>query len=194
MVTRVQALERLSDPELQSLIYESANAMALSKALKIQGRYYKYLKARLASGCFDTSHWEENWRSSVERSAAIRGHIKASEKRVANARENLISLLPRIFVQQSEFDGKFVRKLISRWNPEFCWLEYKCQIPECGNLGQHAGKPLRLQIDHINGDSRDHRLVNLRYLCPNCHAQTETFTGKNVRKRRELRLEAVGAN
>ena len=45
----------------------------------------------------------------------------------------------------------------------------------CGLDEQWEGKPLVLQIDHINGDPRDHRLVNLRILCPNCHSQTPTF-------------------
>lgn len=40
-------------------------------------------------------------------------------------------------------------------------------------------KPITLQLDHINGDSSDNRLCNLRILCPNCHSQTTTFTGKN---------------
>ena len=57
-------------------------------------------------------------------------------------------------------------------------LEYKCGI--CGNKGEWNGFPLTLQLDHINGIHTDHRLENLRFLCPNCHSQTETFSGKNV--------------
>lgn len=37
------------------------------------------------------------------------------------------------------------------------------------------GQPLTLELDHINGNCWDHRLENLRILCPNCHSQTETF-------------------
>jgi 5-methylcytosine-specific restriction endonuclease McrA len=54
---------------------------------------------------------------------------------------------------------------------------------ECGLDGEWNGKPLVTQIDHINGDHRDDRPENLRYLCPNCHSQTDTFTGRNNRKR-----------
>ena len=43
------------------------------------------------------------------------------------------------------------------------------------------GKPLVLQLDHINGISNDNRIENLRFLCPNCHAQTESFAGRNKR-------------
>ena len=40
------------------------------------------------------------------------------------------------------------------------------------------GKKLVFQLDHINGKRNDHRLENLRWLCPNCHSQTETYCGK----------------
>lgn len=56
-------------------------------------------------------------------------------------------------------------------------LEYKCSI--CGNTGFWNNKPLSLVLDHINGDHKDHRIENLRILCPNCHSQTDTFAGKN---------------
>lgn len=56
-------------------------------------------------------------------------------------------------------------------------LEYKCAI--CGNEGYWNGQPITLQVDHINGDHNDNRLENLRFLCPNCHSQTETFAGRN---------------
>lgn len=53
------------------------------------------------------------------------------------------------------------------------FMEYKCQ--KCENIGEWMGEPLKLQIDHINGDNIDHRKENLRWICPNCHSQTDTF-------------------
>ena len=53
--------------------------------------------------------------------------------------------------------------------------------PECAFCGIDTwrGMPLSLHLDHINGIRNDHRLGNLRLLCPNCHSQTETFAGRN---------------
>jgi len=55
-------------------------------------------------------------------------------------------------------------------------IPYKCG--ECG-ISEWNNKKLALHLDHINGKNSDHRLDNLRFLCPNCHSQTETYTGKN---------------
>ena len=52
------------------------------------------------------------------------------------------------------------------------------ECEECG-ISEWNGKHLVCQLDHINGIATDHRLENLRILCPNCHSQTDTFCGKN---------------
>ena len=57
---------------------------------------------------------------------------------------------------------------------------YACAA--CGNEGSWMGTPLTLQLDHANGDPDDHRLENLRWLCPNCHSQTRTFAGRGARR------------
>lgn len=55
-------------------------------------------------------------------------------------------------------------------------FENKCS--ECGITDWH-GKPLSLHLDHKNGVNSDHKLENLRLLCPNCHSQTDNFGSKN---------------
>jgi hypothetical protein len=50
----------------------------------------------------------------------------------------------------------------------------------CG-LSSWRGRTISIQIDHVNGIRDDHRLENLRMLCPNCHSQTDTFAAKNIK-------------
>jgi hypothetical protein len=51
----------------------------------------------------------------------------------------------------------------------------------CG-LTSWRGRPISIQIDHINGVRDDHRVENLRMLCRNCHSETDTFAAKNINR------------
>lgn len=57
--------------------------------------------------------------------------------------------------------------------------ENKC---ECCGIVSWNNKSLNMQLDHIDGNRFNHRLENLKILCPNCHAQTDTFRAKNIKK------------
>ncbi|WP_346428945.1 HNH endonuclease signature motif containing protein [Streptomyces sp. WAC 01529] len=46
---------------------------------------------------------------------------------------------------------------------------------ECGTPPEWNGRPMTLEVDHVNGDWSDDRRENLRLLCPNCHAVTATW-------------------
>jgi len=59
-------------------------------------------------------------------------------------------------------------------------LEEKCII--CGLLPMWQDKHLTLHLDHIDGDRKNHNVSNLRFLCPNCHQQTETWGAKRTSK------------
>lgn len=81
--------------------------------------------------------------------------------------------LEDILIENSPVTRRTLRDYLAKYNI----IEYKCAI--CGNIGEWNGVSLTLQIDHINGINNDNRKENLRWLCPNCHSQTPTYTGKN---------------
>lgn len=70
---------------------------------------------------------------------------------------------------------KELKKIILKNN----LIEYKCHGENCEIIDNWNGKSISLHLDHKNGINNDNRLENLRFLCPNCHSQTETYSGKN---------------
>ena len=77
-----------------------------------------------------------------------------------------------IFCKNSKIGLSSLRRKIITNN----LLEYKCS--SCG-LTDWNDKIITLQLDHINGIRDDNRIENLRFLCPNCHTQTDTFAVRN---------------
>ncbi|MFJ4189758.1 HNH endonuclease [Kitasatospora sp. NPDC089509] len=71
------------------------------------------------------------------------------------------------------------RALAELGRPELC--------EECGTGPEWRGRAMTLEVDHISGDWSDNRPDNLRLLCPNCHAVTDTYCGRNKNRRTPLR-------
>lgn len=82
--------------------------------------------------------------------------------------------LDTILVENSSYKSSGLKKRLVREGV----LEDLCK--SCGLGPVWNGRPITLQLDHRNGVSNDHRLENLRILCPNCHSQTDTWTGRNI--------------
>lgn len=103
--------------------------------------------------------------------------LKFSFEKNSLKRKTIKLPIEMVFVKGGTTSTTNLKKIILREKLK----EYKCENPECG-LSEWHGKPISLQIHHINGDHHDNRLENLQFLCPNCHAQTDTYAGKNSSK------------
>jgi 5-methylcytosine-specific restriction endonuclease McrA len=82
----------------------------------------------------------------------------------------------KLFVKDSTYLNRAaLKQRIIKDNllPYFCFL--------CNNDGTWKNKKLVLILDHINGIRNDHRLENLRFVCPNCDSQLPTYKSRNIK-------------
>jgi len=113
------------------------------------------------------------------------GSTLSDEHKDKIAHYNKGKIRPRIpdddaFVLNGSLARHVVKKRIMRDK----LLDYKCSC--CGLGDSWNGKMLSLQLDHINGINNDHRLENLRFLCPNCHTQQDTYAAKNIVNKKNI--------
>ena len=99
-------------------------------------------------------------------------NVKSISKRGGNAKLNAIPL-------QEILDGLHPHYQTFKLNKRLLSEKVLENICDICKLSDWNDKPIRLHLDHINGDSHDHQLINLRLLCPNCHSQTSTYCGRN---------------
>ncbi len=92
-------------------------------------------------------------------------------------KEKLLTKLKLIFEGQKFCGTKELKRMLY----EASLKEKGC---ECCHIKKWKKKEINFHLDHINGDHFDNRLENLRILCPNCHSQTDTYTGKNIGKKK----------
>ena len=99
--------------------------------------------------------------------------------------------IPYFFVKEKEIKALSLNEILTRDKPYSSEKLKRRLIQEglkvdvcevCGQLPIWNGKPLKLQLDHINGNHNDNRLENLRIICPNCHTQTDTFGNKKSKR------------
>lgn len=96
----------------------------------------------------------------------------ARRQNFKNFRKGAVTPDELIFCEGSTYANSGLRYLVLSRK----LIPYTCAL--CPIVDSHNNLPLSLQLDHRNGQNNDHRLSNLRWLCPNCHSQTPTFAGK----------------
>lgn len=155
----------LKDITVEQLKEAAKNAYSAAETARLlnlveTGNTCTRLKNKIIECGIDISHWTGALWS--------KGKTVLDDPRLRKYKSN-----EEIFVQDSNASASYVRSLIFKKN----LLEYKCQI--CLIQPVWNGRQLNFQLDHINGDRKDHRLDNLRWICPNCHSQTDTFCSRN---------------
>jgi hypothetical protein len=76
-------------------------------------------------------------------------------------------------------DGKYPQYQTFKLKKRLIREGVKQNVCEICGIDSWNDKPLTMQLDHIDGNPHNHVLDNLRLVCPNCHAQTDTYCGKN---------------
>lgn len=148
----------LSDEQFAKLVQTSLSYAEIIKKLGLipAGGNYDTIKRRIKRLNLDTSHMTgKGWNTGVRFSPVIKAKP-----------------LNEILVKDSPFinTNHLRERLLSEG--------IKDNVCECCGLKVWMGKPLRLEIHHINGDRSDNRIENIQILCPNCHSLTDNYRGK----------------
>lgn len=157
MAHRKSIFKTMPSDEFKQLVQDSVSVSDMLRRYNYStssGTMARIIKARILEEKIDVSHFKRN---------GGKGGGKPKYE------------LSEILVENSHYENRDrLKKRIIRAG----LLKYECA--NCLNNGYWNGKPLSLQLEHKNGKHNDHRLSNLCFLCPNCHSQTETYSGKNA--------------
>lgn len=152
---------RWKDEDFIKAVKESISVAETLRAIGLQvtGSNYKTVHRTVARMGLNTDHW------------LGQSHLQGkSHKWTKKTPLTEIMLENSTYGSTSSLKSRMVREGI---------LTYECAV--CG-ISSWLGRPITLQLDHINGVNNDHRRENLRLLCPNCHSCTPTFAGRNILK------------
>lgn len=158
------------------LKYQKDNLTEIVKNSKSISDVINKLGLRNAGGNFKTiKNYIETYKIDIT-------HFESDKLRIVKlkelSKENKIDLT-LILVENSTYSRTSLKRRLVEENV----LEYKCE--KCSNIGEWLGEKITLQLDHKNGIFNDNRIENLRFLCPNCHSQTDTFAGKKMKKEKK---------
>lgn len=159
-MTKRSAIWKIDKEELRKIVADSKSIRDILKhfSMESKGGNYKTLKTRLKADDINFDH--------------IPLGRNSNSGRIFNREQIPLNL---ILVKNSTYNRYHLKIRLIKDNI----LQNICSI--CGQLPEWNGKPLSLQIDHINGISNDNRIENLRILCPHCHSQTDNFAGKHTK-------------
>ena len=85
------------------------------------------------------------------------------------------------FPTQDILDGKHPQYSSSKLRKRLIEEGYKKHQCEMCLREKWLDDPIPLELDHIDGNNSNHKLDNLRVICPNCHSKTDTYRGRNIK-------------
>lgn len=157
------AMPKIEDNEIILAVKNSDSLASALKKLNIfkngSSAGYSFLKRKIKELNLDISHFMGK--------AWSKGKSIFSDERVKGK-----LLVEEIFKENSIASRSRVRDLLISEN----LIPYECV---CGCDGKWGEKTISLDLHHMNGKRRDNRIQNLQFLCPNCHAATDSYKGKN---------------
>ena len=160
----LRPIRTYSYEELEHLVREAKSVARVCArlGLPVRGRPHREVTRRIRELGLDVSHFRgQGW---------ARGETKETHPSLASASQRIAFPDDQVFVEGSLIKGPALTPRLLRLG----W-KYECNI--CG-ISQWQGRALTLHLDHINGKHYDNRLENLRFLCPNCHSQTSTYSNR----------------
>lgn len=165
MGKRTSKIWTIGRSELQDILDTSSTMVEVLEKLEYDGYNgnHRTIKLRIKEDDLDLTQFNSNNERYMEEA---RLRLKEKNKRSDG----------EVFCKNSTYRGN--KELKKRLLKDHGW-EYKCKSCDIGDT--YNNQPLSLQLDHINGINSDNRMENLRLLCPNCHSQTKTFSGKKTK-------------
>jgi len=171
---RVHKLRKIDRNILEDIV---KNSNSLSKILRacdadLHGGTFTFLKKLLVEYNIDFSHI-----------TLTNNYDKYDKVIPAKSNNSRTYSIDDILSGKVSYKGTVLKKRLFKLG----YLKNECV--KCGLGSEWLGEPIVLQLDHINGNNTDNALSNLRILCPNCHSQTETFSGRNLTGQRYSRSQ-----
>ncbi|MGW7369137.1 HNH endonuclease [Streptomyces sp. NPDC054841] len=150
---------------LESAVAASTNVCQVLRRLGVEvvGGQQTHISRRIKAYGIDTSHF----------TSRVRTENMRDNRRRRSAEEILIE-------DQSPQATRTPNERLKRAMRELGVSE-QCAL--CGIEPTWQGHPLPLEVDHIDGNWRNNRSENLRFLCPNCHSTTDKYRGRGKGRR-----------
>ncbi|MEU1512224.1 HNH endonuclease signature motif containing protein [Streptomyces sp. NPDC005811] len=142
---------------LESAVAASTNMSEVLRhlGLEVVGGHHTHISRRIKAYGLGTSHFQ--------------GQTRRGKPWRPRTPEGLLVEQPAVTARRIPSDRL-------KWAMTTTGVAEQCAL--CGTEAIWRDRPLPLEVDHIDGDWRNNRIENLRFLCPNCHSTKDSYRGR----------------